>query len=209
MKRIKLLIKHILRVMNITYYPNITATSYVHPSVEVNNPSNLIMEENTNIFEGSVIMNTRAKFVMKKWSGAAVGLTVITGNHISIPGKPHKTVTDKDKDFLDTNREWDKDVIVGEDVWIASNVTLLSGVKLGRCSVVGAGSVVRNNVPPYAIVAGNPAKIVGFRFSPEEALTHENALFPESERMSIEELTDNYNRYFVKRLKEIKTFLKN
>lgn len=170
---------------------------------------NLYMYEDTNIDSGAIIMNTNARFVMKKWSGAAIGLTVITGNHVSIAGKAHKMVTDIDKLKVDVNHECDKDVVVDEDVWIASNVTLLSGVHVGKCSIIGAGSVVRNNIPPYAIVAGNPAKIVGFRFTPEEALIHEQALFKEDERMTIEELTDNYNKYFIKRLKEIKSFLKN
>src|SRR5699024_1736066 len=45
---------------------------------------------------------------------------------------------------------------------------ILSGVTLGDGVVVGAGSVVRQNVPPYAIVAGNPARVAGFRFPPEQ-----------------------------------------
>lgn len=203
------IIRPVVRFFKYRNYPHITSTSRVEKGCHIYNTFNLYMAEDTNIDSGAIIMNTNAKFVMKKWSGAAIGLTVITGNHVSIVGKAHKMVTEFDKQKIDVNHECDKDVIVDEDVWIASNVTLLSGVHLGKCSIIGAGSVVRNNIPPYAIVAGNPAKIVGFRFTPEEALIHERALFQEHERMTIEELTDNYNKFFIKRLKEIKSFLKN
>lgn len=61
------------------------------------------------------------------------------------------------------------DVIIGNDVWIGYNVTILSGVKIGDGAVIGTGSVVSKDVPPYAIVAGNPARVVRYRFS-EEAI---------------------------------------
>jgi len=59
-------------------------------------------------------------------------------------------------------------VTIGNDVWIGHECLILSGVTLGDGVVVGAGSVVRQNVPPYAIVAGNPARVAGFRFPPEQ-----------------------------------------
>lgn len=56
------------------------------------------------------------------------------------------------------------DVNIGNDVWIAARATILSGVTIGDGAVIGAASIVRQNVPPYAIMAGNPAKIVRMRF---------------------------------------------
>ncbi len=188
-------------------YPNISKTSIVGRHLVVTMPQNLIMEDNTNLKDG-LIMNGRAKFVLKKWSGAASGLTVVTGNHMSIPGKHHKMVTNKDKDELDTLHEYDKDVIIGEDVWLGVNVTLLSGVTIGRGAIVGAGSVVRYDVPPYAIVAGNPAKIVGFRFSPGIIVQHEEELYPEEERLPEELLQENYKKYYISRIKDIQEYLK-
>ncbi|MFZ3134751.1 acyltransferase [Methanothrix sp.] len=52
----------------------------------------------------------------------------------------------------------DKEVIIEEDVWIGANVTILPGVRIGRCSVVAAGSVVTKDVKPFTIVAGSPAR---------------------------------------------------
>lgn len=59
------------------------------------------------------------------------------------------------------------DVIIGNDVWIASCVTIMSGVKIGDGAVIAAYSVVSKDVPPYTIVAGNPAKVVKKRFNDE------------------------------------------
>lgn len=55
-------------------------------------------------------------------------------------------------------------VKVGSDVWIGRNAILLSGVNIGDGAVVGAGSVVTKDVPPYGIVGGNPARLIRFRF---------------------------------------------
>jgi acetyltransferase-like isoleucine patch superfamily enzyme len=59
------------------------------------------------------------------------------------------------------------DVFIGNDVWVGFNTTILSGVSIGDGAVIAAGAVVVDNVPPYAIVAGVPAKIIGYRFPPE------------------------------------------
>ena len=56
---------------------------------------------------------------------------------------------------------------IGNDVLIGANAIILAGVKIGDGAVVGAGSVVTKDVPPYAIVAGNPAKVIKYRFSQE------------------------------------------
>jgi acetyltransferase-like isoleucine patch superfamily enzyme len=59
------------------------------------------------------------------------------------------------------------DVVIGNDVYIGYNVTILSGVTVGDGAVVGACSVLTADVPPYAIVAGNPARLIRYRFEEE------------------------------------------
>lgn len=57
-----------------------------------------------------------------------------------------------------------RDTIIGNDVWFGYGATVLPGAKIGNGVIVGAGSVVRGNVPDYATVIGNPAKILRMRF---------------------------------------------
>lgn len=57
------------------------------------------------------------------------------------------------------------DVVIGNDVWVGAYSTVMSGVRIDDGAVIGANSVVTKNVPAYAIVAGNPAKIISMRFS--------------------------------------------
>lgn len=58
-----------------------------------------------------------------------------------------------------------KKTTIGNDVWIGTRVIILGGVSVGDGAVIGAGSIVTKDVPPYAIVAGVPARIIRFRFS--------------------------------------------
>ena len=57
------------------------------------------------------------------------------------------------------------DIVIGNDVWIGMDVRILHGVTIGDGAVIGAGAIVTNDIPPYAIVAGNPAKLIKYRFS--------------------------------------------
>ena len=68
------------------------------------------------------------------------------------------------KNMLD---ESSKGVTIGNDVWICSGAKLMDGIIVGDGSVIGAGAIVTKNVPPYAVVAGVPAKVIKYRFSEE------------------------------------------
>jgi acetyltransferase-like isoleucine patch superfamily enzyme len=60
------------------------------------------------------------------------------------------------------------DICIGNDVWIGSHVTILPGVTIGDGAIIGAFRVVAKSVPPYTIVAGNPARIIRYRFEKED-----------------------------------------
>lgn len=66
-------------------------------------------------------------------------------------------------DFESTSKG---NIVVKDDVWIGENALILSGITIGQGAIVGAGSIVTKDIPPYAIVGGNPAKIIKYRFSP-------------------------------------------
>lgn len=59
-------------------------------------------------------------------------------------------------------------VIIGNDCWINTDVTLISGVRIGDGAIVLAGAVVTRDVPPYAIVGGVPAKVIKYRYEQED-----------------------------------------
>lgn len=63
------------------------------------------------------------------------------------------------------------DTVIGHDVWIGYQATILPGVSIGNGAVIGAKAVVSRDVPPYAIVAGNPARVVRYRFDAETIAT--------------------------------------
>ena len=201
-------IRKAIRHYRLSQFPHVDKSANIQRKVKVYNKNNLVMGKQTNINSDSVIMNTHAKFVMGDFSGAAFGLTVITGNHISVIGKNLKQVTDKDKLRFENASEFDKDIIVEEDVWIGARTTLLLGAHIKRGAIIGSGSVVRSVVPPYAIVAGNPAKIIGFRFTPEEIIKHEAELYEPAARINPSILEKNYRVYFESKLKNINTYLK-
>ena len=71
--------------------------------------------------------------------------------------------------FIGSNPELDAQsrgaIIIEDEVWIGTNAIILSGVVIGKGAIVGAGAVVTKDVPPYAIVCGNPARIVKYRYS--------------------------------------------
>lgn len=56
--------------------------------------------------------------------------------------------------------EYAKEVAIYDHVWIGGNVTILPGVKINRGAIIGAGSVVVDDIPPYVIAAGNPCKVI-------------------------------------------------
>lgn len=98
----------------------------------------------------------------------AAGGRIVIGNHclisqhVSIVASNHQIR----KDRLISEQGWDedrKDVTICDDVWVGSNAVILPGVTINKGAVIAAGSIVTKDVPQFAIVAGNPAKIKKYR----------------------------------------------
>ena len=159
--------------------------------VYITAPKSVHIEENAVIRLGTKILNNKTEHVyIGKYTVVGVNCVIVTNGHRSTVGIPHvllgaSHINDKSKD-----------IHIGEDVWIGANVTILAGADLGRGCIAGACSTVTKPVPPYALVTGSPAKIVGVKFSIEQILEHEKALYPASERMSREELEALFAQYY-------------
>lgn len=149
------------------------------------------LSENVKISAGLFIINSPGeKVYIKKYSVLAANCTIATNSHRSTVSVPQF--------LLGTSHINDKsaDVVINEDVWVGTNVTILSGVELGRGCIVSAGSVVTKSVPPYALVVGSPARIVKKIFSVNQILEHEKALYPEYERYTKERLESIFEEYY-------------
>ena len=177
-----------------SYYKNCSITKQLGGGKIIQYPyriagvENLKCEGPINIGKGSVLFCSRAPIVIKGHFVSGPNLTIITGDHMPLIGKFIDCVTDFDKDEIDTNHLYDKEVIIEDDVWCGANVTILKGVTLGRGCIIAAGAVVTKSIPPYAIAGGVPAKPIKFRWSVEQIMQHEQALYKENERFTKKQL---------------------
>lgn len=92
-----------------------------------------------------------------------IGNGVLTGKFVTITDNSHGMPGDEsDCDISPIGRiAYSKGPVVIEDnVWIGDKATILANVRIGRCSIIGANTVVTKNIPPYSIVGGNPSKII-------------------------------------------------
>lgn len=94
--------------------------------------------------------------------GVTIGDNVLMGEDVLFLTRNHAfadaTMPIRQQGYLGID-----EILVGDDVWIGTRCILLPGVHVGTGAVIGAGSVVTRSVEPYAIVAGNPAAVVGRR----------------------------------------------
>lgn len=90
---------------------------------------------------------------------------IIIGNNVMIAS--NVVITSLTHDYNSTNMRFSpiikKKVIIGDDVWIGAGAIILPGINIGKGAVVGAGAVVTSDVPEFAIVIGNPAKVLKIR----------------------------------------------
>jgi acetyltransferase-like isoleucine patch superfamily enzyme len=107
---------------------------------------------------------------------AKFGNNVLIARNVAFVGRDDHQYNTYGKTIWDSPRGDKFKVIVEDDVWIGHGCVILSGVTIGRGSVVAAGSVVTEDIPRYAISGGNPSRVLGYRFSKEEIEQHEALL---------------------------------
>lgn len=117
----------------------------------------------------------------------SIGNHVLIGPSVQIHGGNHERKTTGI--FLDQEKKQkgqDPDLIIEDDVWIGANAIILKGVHIGRGAMIGAGTIVTKDVPPYAIVVGNPGRVLSYVFTPEQVKEHEKLLYPENNRTNLD-----------------------
>jgi acetyltransferase-like isoleucine patch superfamily enzyme len=101
----------------------------------------------------------------------SIGENVIMGQHVGFHPENHDfDRTDIPIRLQGTTRQG---ITIEDDVWVGSNAIFLDGAHVGHGSVIGAGSIVRGNIPPYSIAVGAPAKVIRSR-APQEAVSPAN-----------------------------------
>ena len=154
------------------------------------NPQNIYMDDYSRIQNHLNFISYKGKLIVKKYAAVGAGCTIIPGDHVPTVGVPQYLAG-----HLHIN-DVDGEIVIGEDAWVGAGTLLLSHCSIGRGAVVAAGAVVSKPVPPYAVVAGVPAKIIATRFTIDQILQHESELYPVEERMSRTKLEEVFNEYF-------------
>lgn len=119
---------------------------------EVRHPQNLKVGYKT-VMSGDLFINAMGGVEIGKYCHIAKGLTIYSHNH-----------NWKSEEYIpydDANIK--KPVVIGDCVWIGCNVTIAPGAKIGDGVIISSGAVVFGEIPPCAIVRGNPAEVIGYR----------------------------------------------
>jgi acetyltransferase-like isoleucine patch superfamily enzyme len=129
------------------------------PNVSFRNAERIEIGSGTHIGEYSVIWagNTSGRIVFGEKCLLAPGVVVTASNYGIVRGTP---VMDQPK--------VERDIVIGDGVWLGANVVVTAGVTIGPGAVVGAGAVVTRDLPPDCIAGGIPAKVIGMRPEPGE-----------------------------------------
>lgn len=151
---------------------------------------NFYFADDVNIARYALIYSTIAKVYIEEKVVIAPYLKIITGNHRF--DKIGHFVFDAD---YEKSADDDKDVIIERDCWFGINVTILSGVNIGRGTIIAAGALVTKSCPPYSIIGGSPARILKYRFTIDQILEHEKRLYPVENRFTREELIAAREKY--------------
>lgn len=130
--------------------------------------SNVFLDQTTKIIwpeRISIHNNVHVQHDCQFYGGGEIeiGEGTIFAHEVQILTQNHNYDSD-DLEYIPYDKRLNnKRVIIGRYVWIGARTTILPGVIIGDGAVVGAGSVVSKDVPPYAVVAGNPARVVKYR----------------------------------------------
>ncbi len=152
-------------------------------------PNLVTLEDYTRLQPGVRIISENGHVVVRKYSAIGADTLIVPGSHLPTMGLPQYMSTSHINDKATT-------IVVEEDCWVGARSILLSHCHIGRGAIVAAGSTVTKEVPPYAVVAGSPAKVIGTRFTIEQIIEHEASLYPREERLTRECLEELFEAHY-------------
>ncbi|MBC5621936.1 acyltransferase [Butyricimonas hominis] len=150
-------------------YSNIRKDIVPFNSFELGEKSVIESFSTINNMVGAITIGSRSRIGLGNTiiGPVKIGNNVNLAQNIIISGLNHN-YSDPDKTIISQGVNT-SEVIIEDDVWIGANSVILAGITIGKHSVIGAGSVVIRDVPPYSIVVGNPGKIIKqYNFSSQE-----------------------------------------
>ena len=131
---------------------------------------NIVIGDDVFIGEGAHFSATNSLITIGDKVMFGPKVTMMTGDHnSSVIGKYMKDVTEKQAGD-------DQEIIIKRDVWIGTGAIILKGVTIEEGSIIAAGALVKDHVPPHTIVAGVPARIIKKRFTSDDLVKHKELL---------------------------------
>ena len=121
--------------------------TWIEPTAKLTNPENIFIGKNCHINHLACLQPGKARITIGDNLLMGPGTMLFGSNYQLDPGKPMRT-----------QPSVYRDISIGSDVWLGSNVVVTAGAKIGDGCVVAAGSVVTKEIPPYTIAGGIPAK---------------------------------------------------
>ncbi|MFZ5570350.1 MAG: CatB-related O-acetyltransferase [Thermodesulfobacteriota bacterium] len=120
---------------------------------------------------------------------AEIGNYVLIARNVALVGRDDHRIDIPGATFWDSSRGDKFKIVIEDDVWIGHGAIIISGVTIGRGAIVSAGAVVVKDVPSYAVVGGNPARIIKWRFTKDEMKIHDEFLDKNDRRMKVSKPT--------------------
>ncbi|MGL4278792.1 MAG: phosphopantetheine-binding protein, partial [Albidovulum sp.] len=156
---------HLLKIINYYNYTHVSelrqATRHgsqrISPTASFANGRNIRLGDRISIGAGSSL-----------WAGSGTARIEIGDDTLIAPAVMITAANYRYDDGSPINAQpmQEADIIIGRDVWLGYGAVVLAGVRIGDGAIIGAGAIVRSDVPDFAIVAGNPASVIGRRKQP-------------------------------------------